>query len=102
MLINHDNRPYERKADENDLVYSHLKAFTDLSKQLTNKELKELSTLVTLDVWRDEGYTGQTFILMLFYLSFPICNADPIFVIFFRLLTLSLQWAASSAQEVYH
>ena len=51
--------PYERKAEENDLVYSHLKAFTDLSKQLTNKELKELSTLVTLDVWRDEGYTGE-------------------------------------------
>ncbi|XP_041454231.1 cyclic nucleotide-binding domain-containing protein 1-like [Lytechinus variegatus] len=49
--------PYERNAEENDLVYSHLKAFTDLSKQLTNKELKELSTLVTLDVWRDEGYT---------------------------------------------
>ncbi|XP_071493656.1 cyclic nucleotide-binding domain-containing protein 1-like [Diadema antillarum] len=49
--------PYERKAEENDVVFSHLKSFTELSKQLTNTELKELSTLVTLDVWRDEGYT---------------------------------------------
>ncbi|XP_038070089.1 cyclic nucleotide-binding domain-containing protein 1-like [Patiria miniata] len=49
--------PYERTAEDNDIVFTHLKEFPLLADQLSSKELKELCTVAQLDVWKDEDYT---------------------------------------------
>ncbi|XP_033626476.1 cyclic nucleotide-binding domain-containing protein 1-like [Asterias rubens] len=49
--------PYERTAEDNDIIYTHLKEFPLLSEQLSNKELKELCTTAHMDIWKDEDYT---------------------------------------------
>ncbi|XP_070576009.1 cyclic nucleotide-binding domain-containing protein 1-like [Ptychodera flava] len=50
-------KPFERTAAENELVFNHLKSFPELADQLTDKELKELSTVAQIDIWKDEDYT---------------------------------------------
>nr|XP_006812146.1 PREDICTED: uncharacterized protein LOC100378053 [Saccoglossus kowalevskii] len=49
--------PFERTAAENDTVFNHLKSFPEISEQLLDKELKELSTVTQLEIWKDEEYT---------------------------------------------
>ncbi|XP_077982622.1 cyclic nucleotide-binding domain-containing protein 1-like [Glandiceps talaboti] len=50
-------KPFERTAAENELVYNHLKSFPELADQLTDKELKELSTVAQIEIWKDEDFT---------------------------------------------
>ena len=59
MSCNVSLRPYERTAEDNDIIYTHLKEFPLLSEQLSNKELKELCTTAHMDIWKDEDYTGE-------------------------------------------
>ncbi|KAJ8041222.1 Cyclic nucleotide-binding domain-containing protein 1 [Holothuria leucospilota] len=49
--------PYERTADDITKLFTHLKTFDDLSKQVSKKELRELCTVAQQDIWRDENYT---------------------------------------------
>ncbi|XP_071957962.1 cyclic nucleotide-binding domain-containing protein 1-like [Antedon mediterranea] len=49
--------PFERSSEDNKVIFKHLKAFPVLSSQTTTKELKEICSVVTLDVWKDDDYT---------------------------------------------
>ena len=52
------DRPFERKAKDNEILFKHLQYFPEVADQVPSHVLKGLCSVAQLDRCPEEDYTG--------------------------------------------